>query len=350
MSHFRSWPAWGRCLTQPCPVWPLAATAFAALAGCSSLSQAPLVYSSQSTIGVDISSTSAANPGVSLNFGYKQTDVAYVPVAVAIAASGAASGVVPITADYGQDETGGDRNNLRLALESRLQAYNMALADEQKAQQEVFSRRPLRNELKARLDAQRSQALSLAGRQRDAAAKASADAAAASAPGAAPELKAAADTAATEAQQARDAADRAAAEVRATEAALVPAQEALTKAELALADAAQKRRFAREAVDSVQSLMVTKKRDAMSVYGSFNALTDAGAASAANLSVRLGKVFSTGLAAQNLTEAEKLDTQSKCVAAALQAVAASQVAAASATEAAVLMQAAGQLCSARRAP
>jgi hypothetical protein len=53
------------------------------LAGCAHLEQAPLVYASKTTFGVDISSASTENPGISMNLGYKQVDAAYVPVAVA---------------------------------------------------------------------------------------------------------------------------------------------------------------------------------------------------------------------------------------------------------------------------
>lgn len=53
------------------------------LGGCAHLEQAPLVYASKTTFGVDISSASTENPGISMNVGYKQVDAAYVPVAVA---------------------------------------------------------------------------------------------------------------------------------------------------------------------------------------------------------------------------------------------------------------------------
>ena len=52
-------------------------------AGCAPLEQAPLVYSSKSVVGVDLSATATEQPGLSANIGYKQVDAAYVPVAVA---------------------------------------------------------------------------------------------------------------------------------------------------------------------------------------------------------------------------------------------------------------------------
>lgn len=53
------------------------------LAACAPLQQAPLVYSSKVSVGIDISGTATEQPGVSINVGYKQIDAAYVPVAVA---------------------------------------------------------------------------------------------------------------------------------------------------------------------------------------------------------------------------------------------------------------------------
>jgi hypothetical protein len=52
-------------------------------AGCTHLQQAPLVYSSKTSVGVDIATTSTETPGIAFNVGYKQVDAAYVPVAVA---------------------------------------------------------------------------------------------------------------------------------------------------------------------------------------------------------------------------------------------------------------------------
>lgn len=50
---------------------------------CAPLQQAPLVYASKTAVGIDISGTSTESPGVSLTVGWKQVDAAYVPVAVA---------------------------------------------------------------------------------------------------------------------------------------------------------------------------------------------------------------------------------------------------------------------------
>lgn len=53
------------------------------LAACYPMEQAPLVYASKSTVGLSITAGTPENPGLDLIIGYKATDVALVPVAVA---------------------------------------------------------------------------------------------------------------------------------------------------------------------------------------------------------------------------------------------------------------------------
>lgn len=53
------------------------------LAACYPMEQAPLVYASKATIGVNITGGTTDNPGVDLVLGYKASDIALVPVAVA---------------------------------------------------------------------------------------------------------------------------------------------------------------------------------------------------------------------------------------------------------------------------
>jgi hypothetical protein len=60
-----------------------ATVSLVALSACAPLQQAPLVYSSKTVVGLDISATTTETPGASFAFGYKSVDAAYVPVAVA---------------------------------------------------------------------------------------------------------------------------------------------------------------------------------------------------------------------------------------------------------------------------
>jgi hypothetical protein len=64
------------------------------------------------------------------------------------------------------------------------------------------------------------------------------------------------------------------------------------------------------ALDAIQKLTNVRKKDALSVYGSFNQESNVNTSNGASaprpaLALKLGKVFSTGVAAQNLSEAEK---------------------------------------------
>jgi hypothetical protein len=56
---------------------------FVTLAACAPLQQAPLIYSSKTTVGIDVSTPTSEQPGVTINIGFKMVDAAYVPVAVA---------------------------------------------------------------------------------------------------------------------------------------------------------------------------------------------------------------------------------------------------------------------------
>lgn len=53
------------------------------LAGCYPMEQSPLVYSSKSTIGVGLAAGTPENPGLDVTIGFKETNVALVPVVVA---------------------------------------------------------------------------------------------------------------------------------------------------------------------------------------------------------------------------------------------------------------------------
>lgn len=61
-----------------------------ALGACSSLETAPLLYSSKIVVGVAVSGGATDTAGASFNVGYQQVDVAYVPVAVAKPCQGTA--------------------------------------------------------------------------------------------------------------------------------------------------------------------------------------------------------------------------------------------------------------------
>ena len=53
-----------------------------ALCGCSALDQAPLVYTSKQVVGIDVSAPTTEASGITISVGFKNVDAAYVPVAV----------------------------------------------------------------------------------------------------------------------------------------------------------------------------------------------------------------------------------------------------------------------------
>lgn len=59
----------------------LVVTAFL-VCGCSALKQAPLVYTSKQMVGIDISAPTTESAGITASVGFKNVDAAYVPVAV----------------------------------------------------------------------------------------------------------------------------------------------------------------------------------------------------------------------------------------------------------------------------
>ncbi|MDC8753487.1 hypothetical protein OIK40_02385 [Erythrobacter sp. sf7] len=76
-----------------------ATVALLTLAGCSSVDQVPLVYVSTTKVGVNVESGSAETPGASIMIGVDLTDAAYVPVAVTRNCSGDTVEMMKLCAD-----------------------------------------------------------------------------------------------------------------------------------------------------------------------------------------------------------------------------------------------------------
>lgn len=330
-----------------------AAAAVIGLLGCAPLQQAPLVYSSKVAVGVDISSNAAESPGINISLGVKTVDAAYVPVAVSRKVesseqAASAPEIIRISAQYGQGATKGDSTQLTESNRQRINAYiDARKAATDAADQKVKLDQQLKT-LKAKQEAIEAASKTVAAMGVSPPLQPAAVAAAAS------DAASAAATAATEARNERDdkiqsilnpqiaaVGDNAlkripkgALELTSTLAVLkqlaVTTTEAidnLTKAQVdAAADVTAKNARAddlfRQAAQAA-SLLETSKSDAMSVYGRFDSTGGAsvpgGAASAAAGSLLVGKVFSTGLASQNLTEAVKLTAVAACIGNALAA-------------------------------
>lgn len=313
------------------------AAASLATAACTPLQQAPLVYSSKVTVGLDVSANVAENQGASINIGVKTLDSAYVPVAVSkeidknTKADEKTIALQLIEARYGEgshsdnnDPAGAAERNRKIdTYFAAKKAADVAASEHAKSESDLANRNgmisrletlrsniegaqklpenaapataPSQPQASTRGEALKSRALDLAklvqesnipipplaaqqdgqynveqvtvalGRQIDAS-KADRDKIQADLP----RLKAAAQTAAADAERAKA-----------------------------------------EAV-KVVGLSNTSKSDAMSVYGSFDSKASGDAEKGAHAGLLIGKVFSTGLASQNLTEAVKIGASSQC--------------------------------------
>ncbi|MBF6033500.1 hypothetical protein H8F23_09585 [Pseudomonas sp. P155] len=72
------------------------------IGGCSPLQQAPLVYTSKQVLGIDISAPTTESTGFSMNLGFKNIDAAYVPLAVSKETEGVITPIKEIYATYGE--------------------------------------------------------------------------------------------------------------------------------------------------------------------------------------------------------------------------------------------------------
>jgi len=246
---------------------------------CAPLSQASLVYASSSTVGIKASAATPANPGAQLSIGYDQLDAAYVPVAFARPCHGSdnstcTSETHPIGIVTGENNVDrSDQANDR-ALELAETSVRSTTAEETRLQGLIAGETNRRSQLQEQLTSRRSALGALD----------------------------AADTAGR--QQATADVQRLEQDIARASAALGDLQAQLTTAQ----------NNVRQAVEHRQGLLAATarnntdfKRDAFSVFGSFDAGTTVGAGvpaqgAGANAGLDLGRVFSTGVASQNLTQ------------------------------------------------
>lgn len=296
--------------------------------GCTPLQQAPLVYSSKVIVGVDVSMSVAENQGGSINIGVKSVDSAYVPVAVSKAiderakSDGESFDIQTIAAKYGEGNSS-DKQDDASALERNRkideyfytkQAVSSATDELNAVEKQVKDINTLISQvenIRAGIIAAQNMIDNPPNTQRsDAFQKISAELT---------QLNQARGVSfsAIQAEQAGIVGGsnvigeidqwllKAKAEKSAAEGAL-PALKAKLQNKSELAGSAKA-----EAI-RVVGLSQTDKTDAMSVYGRFDS-TGTGDAKGGAGSLLVGKVFSTGLASQNLTEAVKISAKNSCV-------------------------------------
>ena len=273
--------------------------AAASLGACSPLAQAPLVYSSKQTLGLDVSTTSTETPGLSISLGFKNVDAAYVPVAVAQACN------------PGDKSAVCDRTKLTLTpLTARTTASNSRTPLAQIAQKADRDLQEAKQDLavkQADLDAKtRTQAADVAkAKDLDAATKALAALKAVSVPstpGSDPAIAAQAN--ATAGATLQSVQDRVA--IAQTAAANATTNlEAVNAAKVAVANAQTRVENTAAALDKANAEQAKSenevREDAMSVYGSFDGGTNFSGTGENGAGLSVGKMFSTGVTSQQLT-------------------------------------------------
>lgn len=279
---------------------------FLAVGACAPLAQAPLIYSSKNSYGIDISATSTETPGVSFAIGVKLVDAAYVPVAVAVPCEGVQGQGTPAACADSRYEL------QRIQGTSTLQDNSSPLAqlaEKRKSEVAVATALALTKQAefdKANLALTTDQALA----KTIAAAQTARDATQDGTP------------AREEAQAKLDAANAASSRVPTDQKTLTTVQAELGDANRAR-DAAQKAYDAAVTARSVSS--ATQLTDAYSVFGTFDGQGKGGVGGApstpgANGALDVGKMFSTGIASQNLSTSMRYQFMATCLAKAKEAI------------------------------
>lgn len=236
--------------------------------GCAPLQQAPLMYTSKQVFGVDISAPTTESTGVTMNLGFKNVDAAYVPIAVSKKDE---KEISLVSATYGEGDGNGESDQLQV---TRIENLRTALLGEQTATKNLAS---ATTDLSA---AQEYNKFISAGDILQAQ-NFSANNIAFSSAGLLKHRTTISENnpiPQPEVEKLKETQEKAQADYK-------TALSALDKAKKEMAE----------------SLYITR-HDAMSVYGSFGASTGGSSSSINN---KLGKMFSTGVAAQNLTEGIK---------------------------------------------
>ena len=241
------------------------------LCACSGLQQAPLLYSSKSIVGVDISTPSSESPGASISIGFKLVDIAYVPVAVSKTMEDGSgrdlpSDIVRIEANFGEGSSAGQIDKLSQEELDKVGDLLKAKAKERSFEKALDIAEAA---FKKKIEGQRAHELAMAD----------------------PKTKASAQELAAKTKSIAD-------ELIDLDASRKTKRAAFRQSQIDSAEAA--------AGVEIGNLLRTDKRDAMSVYGRFDSAGAASAASSPSANLTAGKIFSTGVASQNLTEAARL--------------------------------------------
>lgn len=272
---------------------PVFALVMLLVSGCAHLEQAPLVYSSKTSVGIDVSTTSVETPGLSMSVGYKQIDAAYVPVAVARACpSESKNGADCSGKNYelqliaGHSKAGDSTSNgesvdaaaKAKAFANAANSYAAANEAANRQQDSVASLEKQISQLTGEIEAIDEKRASYAARR---------------------QAELATPSAVLTEIQALDADEKTNRDNKTTE--LIKAEQNLITAKTKLAaeraDAQEKHILLTQTKDAINQV---DRDDSYSVFGSFEGKTKANA-KAGEASVGLGKIFATGVASQNIS-------------------------------------------------
>lgn len=304
-------------------------SSLAFIVACAPLQQAPLVYSSKTAVGLDVSTNASENPGVSINVGVKVVDAAYVPVAVSKeidknSADKLTIGITKLEAQYGQGNNQKNQETLTAENKEKISAYLNARAELTQAEAEVAKAEAARSDL-VRTVEKIDAALTLVQATKILPTTAEQDGQVGAINGQLIADLAAIGIVVQPVGKENDGRYN----FSAIEAGLV-AQHKSHSQKLALAKTtAIQLASAKETKNTTAqqllaeaakaaNLLTTSKTDAFSVYGRFDSdgnasVTGENKNPKPTAQLLVGKLFSTGLASQNLTEAVKIEANAKCV-------------------------------------
>lgn len=272
---------------------------------CAPLQQAPLLYSSKATVGIDVSTSTTESPGGSISFGVKIVDAAYVPVAVSKKLTDQSgtrelpSEIIRIEAIFGEGSTAGRLDSLTEENKTKIRDFLTAKLAEEKLSDDVKRLEQVQATRATARDAERASVDRISA-----------------------EIRALAADAPEDTKQKKNT-ERQSSQARLDELIAQIARDApileTKRAEVQVAKSNSERLFS--AAAEAASFLRTDKRDAMSVYGRFNSTGAAAAASSPSASLTAGKIFSTGVASQNLTEAARHEAAASSLAICFQGLA-----------------------------
>ena len=287
------------------------------LAGCYPMEQASLVYASTSVYGANVTTGSVESPGLIATVGHRAKDAAYVPVAVAKYCDQRTSSdcedevykLIPIDGQRTDLSENSTSKEALAALEDARETFKAEVAQYNSLLQQLEQNEAARNALRSQRNQIDPQLTALQEEYDLRFADVGTPSSAEELPER-DELKQRIDALAAS----RTSIDTKLADYQNLEQQLIDTRTSLKEAQAKLDRVLAQIRLANEE----RAMQNWQRTDARSVFGSFNG--DAGGDEEA-VGIAMGKVFSTGIAAQNLTqgmqEAQAVAETRKCIASAV---------------------------------